>query len=187
MYESSLNVRHTRFDWGLLLGLLGLMIIGGLFIYSATAATDQLNGTVWYRHRIVTQVGYYVFGSLVAVCICAVDYRILCRWSLVAYWLTIIALVAVLLPFIGKKVLGARRWIDFGFYQFQPSEFVKLSLIFALAHFLSRPADELRLPGVFWKALAMIGLPFLLVMAEPDLGSALVLFPTGLAMMYAAG
>jgi len=49
---------------------------------------------------------------------------------------------------------GARRWIDLGFFQFQPSEFAKLSFILALAHFLSRPVDELKSPRVFWQASA---------------------------------
>jgi rod shape determining protein RodA len=56
-----------------------------------------------------------------------------------------------------------------------------------LAHFLSRPADELKRLHVFGKALGLLLLPFLLIMKEPDLGSALVLLPTGLAMMYIAG
>jgi rod shape determining protein RodA len=56
-----------------------------------------------------------------------------------------------------------------------------------MANFLSRPADELRWPTVFWKAIGMMMLPFALVLKEPDLGSALVLIPTGLAMMYGAG
>src|SRR5436190_703650 len=55
------------------------------------------------------------------------------------------------------------------------------------ASFLSRPSDELRLGINFWKPLGMMVLPFLLIMKEPDLGSALVLLPTGFAMMYAAG
>jgi rod shape determining protein RodA len=79
------------------------------------------------------------------------------------------------------------RWIDFGFFQFQPSEFAKLAFILALAHFLSRPPDELRQPINFVKPLGLLLLPFALVMIEPDLGSALVLLPTGFFMMYAAG
>ena len=79
------------------------------------------------------------------------------------------------------------RWIDLGFFQFQPSEFAKLAFILAMANFLSRPEDELRQPAIFWKGIGLMLLPFLLIMKEPDLGSALVLLPTGLAMMYVAG
>jgi len=93
-----------------------------------------------------------------------------------------------LIPGIGTTHgWGARRWIDLGFFQFQPSEFAKLAFILAQAHFLSRPIDELRVALNFGKCLGLMALPFLLIMKEPDLGSALVLLPTGLVMMYVAG
>src|SRR5208282_6112041 len=96
-------------------------------------------------------------------------------------------LVIVLIPHVGSMRFGARRWIDLGFFQFQPSEFAKLAFILGAAHFLSRPADELKQPGIFWKGIGLMMLPFVLVLKEPDLGSALVLLPTGLVMMFVAG
>ncbi|MEW6161050.1 MAG: FtsW/RodA/SpoVE family cell cycle protein, partial [Verrucomicrobiota bacterium] len=68
-----------------------------------------------------------------------------------------------------------------------PSELAKISLILVLANFLSRPVDELRLPGVFFKALGLTLLPFILILKEPDLGSALVMMPICLVMMFVAG
>ena len=109
------------------------------------------------------------------------------RWSFVAYWVTIFFLIVVLVPHIGSMRFGARRWIDLGPFQFQPSEFAKLAFILASAHFLSRPPDELRLPLIFWKGIGLLMLPFALILKEPDLGSALVLLPTGLVMMFVAG
>jgi rod shape determining protein RodA len=82
---------------------------------------------------------------------------------------------------------GAKRWIVLGPFQLQPSEFAKIGFILALGNFLSRPADELRSVSIFWKALIMLALPFLLIMKEPDLGSALILLPVGLTMLYVAG
>lgn len=187
MYDARLNVRQPRIEWTLLLAILGLMIVGAAFIYSAAGAADAASSLPWWRYRHVTQIAYYLFGLSAATAVCLLPYHVLSRWALVAYWLTIICLVAVLIPGIGKKMYGARRWIDLGFYQFQPSEFAKLSFIFVLANFLSRPAEELRLPGIFIRALGMTLLPFLLILKEPDLGSALVLLPVGFAMMYAAG
>jgi rod shape determining protein RodA len=97
-------------------------------------------------------------------------------------------LVLVLIPGIGTKHgWGARRWIDLGPIQFQPSEFSKLAFLVAQAHFLSRPQDELRRLHLFWKSLSLTALPFGLILIEPDLGSALVLFPVGLCMMLVAG
>jgi rod shape determining protein RodA len=100
----------------------------------------------------------------------------------------ILCLVAVLIPFIGQTHgWGARRWIDLPFFQFQPSEFAKLTFILAGANFLSRPPDELKQSEVFWQGIGLMMLPFLLILKEPDLGSALVLLPTGLVMMLVAG
>ena len=94
----------------------------------------------------------------------------------------------MLIPHIGSTHgWGARRWIDLGPFQFQPSEFAKLAFILAAANFLSRPPDELRQPAIFWKAIGLMMLPFVLILKEPDLGSALVLLPTGLVMMFVAG
>jgi rod shape determining protein RodA len=99
-----------------------------------------------------------------------------------------LSLVAVLIPPIGStNGSGARRWIDLGFFNLQPSETAKLAFIFALAHFLSRPVEELWLVRNFWKAIGLVVLPFLLIMKEPDLGSALVLLPTGFMMLFCAG
>jgi rod shape determining protein RodA len=95
--------------------------------------------------------------------------------------------VAVLIPKIGSLRFGARRWINLGFFQFQPSEFAKLAFIVAQANFLSRPVEELGTLRVFCRAIGLMLLPFLLILKEPDLGSALVLLPTGLFMMLVAG
>ena len=165
----------------------GLMVVGVCFIYSATMANEALNTAPWYSQRYFMQIAWYIIGLTLAVGICLVDYHAITRWSLVIYWATILLLIAVLIPKIGSMVFGARRWIDLGFFRFQPSEFAKLSFIFAQAHFLSRPPDELKLGDVFWKALGLLVLPFILILKEPDLGSALILLPVGLAMLYVAG
>ncbi|HUR45887.1 MAG TPA: FtsW/RodA/SpoVE family cell cycle protein [Candidatus Saccharimonadales bacterium] len=179
---------QSRIDWMLCIGLGGLMVVGVAFIYSATMANESAMTTPWYQQRAFMQIIWYALGLGAAAVLCLVDYHILARWSLVAYWATILLLIAVLIPGIGKTHgWGARRWIDLAFFQAQPSEFAKLSFILAQAHFLSRPAEELRLSVVFWKALGLTVLPFLLIMNEPDLGSALILLPVGLTMLYVAG
>src|SRR5947208_11795696 len=184
MFEAHLNERKSRVDWQMILAILGIMAIGIAFIYSAKPASDT---TAWYNEYHVRQIIWYLTGTAAAAGICLVDYQSLARWSMVAYWATIVLLVAVLIPHIGAYRLGARRWIDLGFFQLQPSEFAKLSFIFIQAHFLSRPAEELRQPTVFVKAVGLTLLPFLLILKEPDLGSALVLLPVGLVMTYVAG
>src|SRR5438477_8318163 len=188
MFSPILKERQSKVEWPLLIAIAGLMVIGVAFIYSATMANEPSGVTPWFRQRFFMQGVWYLFGLTAAGLICLVDYHLLARWGLVAYWATILLLLAVLIPGIGTTHgWWARRWIDLGFFQAQPSEFAKLSFILAMANFLSRPEDELRLSGIFWKALGMTVLPFLLIMKEPDLGSALILLPVGLTMLYVAG
>ena len=162
------------------------MIISIAFVCSATTV-NETGAIAWYRESWFRQIVWFAIGLGAAGAVCLVDYHVLTRWSLVIYALTILLLVAVIIPHIGSRRYGAQRWIELGGFQFQPSEFAKIALILALAHFLSRPVDELRQRHIFWKSIGLMALPFLLIMKEPDLGSALVLIPTAFAMLYAAG
>jgi len=185
MFSFGTKERQAKIDWLLLLAIGCLMIIGVAFIYSATMVNESAALAPWYNQAWFRQIVWYGVGATAAAMICLLDYHIMARWSLVAYGLTILMLVAVFV--VGSKVFGARRWIDLGAFKLQPSEFTKLSFIFAMAHYLSRPVDELRSAAVFWRALALTGVPFLLIMKEPDLGSALILLPVGMTMLYVAG
>ena len=177
-----------KFDRLQLAALVGLMCLGAAFVFSATMVSQIETDKAWFAQVWFRQVIWYALGLGVALALCAVDYHSLARWSFVAYWAMILCLVVVLIPFIGKTHgWGARRWIDLPFFQFQPSEFAKLAFILAAANFLARPADELKQLPVFWKGIGLMMLPFALILKEPDLGSALVLLPTGLVMMFAAG
>ncbi len=181
------QVPREKFDKLQFVALAGLMFLGTAFVYSATMANDTAGLLSWYQQAWVRQIFWYALGIGVAVALCVVDYHTLARWSFVGYWAMILCLVAVLIPHIGSMRFGARRWIDLGFFQFQPSEFAKLAFILAGANFLSRPVDELKRSEVFWQGMGLMMLPFLLILKEPDLGSALVLLPTGLVMMLVAG
>jgi rod shape determining protein RodA len=188
MTTAILNEPPPRFDRLQLAALAGLMLLGTAFIYSARLAIQSTATAPWYGQNWFRQVVWYVLGAGAGVAAGLADYRVLARWAMVIYWGSILPLAAVLVPGIGAAHgWGAMRWIDLRFFQFQPSEFAKLSFILAQAHFLSRSPDELRLPSVLFKSLGLLLLPFVLIMKEPDLGSALVLLPTGFLMMYVAG
>lgn len=175
-------------EWWMIAALAGLMIIGAAFIASATLARDASDTVLWYQREHVKQIVWYLVGGGLAAATCVVDYRRLARWSTVVYWLAMVSLVAVLSPMIGTTHgWGARRWIDLGAFQFQPSEFAKLAFIMMLASYLSRPEGELRDRGLFLRSLGLALLPFVLILKEPDLGSALVFLPVGLVMMFVAG
>ena len=185
MTNPNFNERQSRLDRVQLIALLGLMLLGTAFVYSATMVNESARLAPWYNQSWVRQIIWYVLGTGAAVAVCCVDYHILARWSMVAYWFVVTMLAVVLL--FGTVRFGARRWFDLGFFSLQPSEFAKLAFILAQAHFLSRPFEELRVALTFWKSLGLILLPFVLILKEPDLGSALVLLPTGLAIMFVAG
>jgi rod shape determining protein RodA len=187
MFESTLNESDSRVDRVQLAALCGLMLLGTAFVFSATMVNEAAGAAPWYNQSWVRQIIWYVLGIGAAVGFCLLDYRVLARWSYVFYWFTILLLLAVLIPKIGSLRFGARRWIDLGFFQFQPSEFAKLAFILAQANYLSRPVEELGAPAIFWRAIGLMMLPFALILKEPDLGSALVLLPTGLLMMFVAG
>ncbi|HET7625227.1 MAG TPA: rod shape-determining protein RodA [Verrucomicrobiae bacterium] len=188
MFDPILNERQPRIDRLQLVALAGLMFLGAAFIYSATMVNETAQSAALYNQMWFRQIVWYGIGLAAAVTVCFLDYRSIARWSMVIYWLSILSLVAVLIPHIGStNGSGARRWIDLGFFNLQPSETAKLAFIFALAHFLSRPVEELWLVRNFWKAIGLVVLPFLLIMKEPDLGSALVLLPTGFMMLFCAG
>jgi rod shape determining protein RodA len=187
MVDPSINEHRRRVDRLQLAALAALMFIGAAFIYSATMVNPAEAEKLWYVQIWIHQIVWYALGIGAGVALCLVDYHTLARWSFVAYAATIICLVAVLVPHIGTVHNGARRWINLGLFQFQPGEFAKLAFIFAAANFLSRPPDELKQRDIFWKGIGLMMLPFILILKEPDLGSALVLLPTGVVMMFVAG
>lgn len=188
MMTQTVNDRQPTIDWVMLVALAGLMVIGTLFVFSATMVNESAALTAWYNQAWVRQMFWYLIGGGAMAGLCLIDYRIIARWSVVIYCITIILLVAVLIPGIGStQGWGARRWINLGFFSIQPSEFAKLGVILAMASFLSRPQGELRSPRLFWKAIGMVMLPFALIIKEPDLGSALILLPIGLVTMFVGG
>ncbi len=177
--------REGMLDRPLWAAVVGLMGIGAAFIFSATGNNEIARHAAWFDFTAVRQSLAYAFGIGIVVAMCFVDYSRLARWSLPAYWASIALLVCVYL--FGVERLGAKRWIDLGPIQFQPSEFAKLAFLFALANFLSRPVGELASRALFVKALGMALLPFALILKQPDLGSALVFLPMALVMMLVAG
>jgi len=181
-----LNRREPKFDWPLMCALVGLMVLGVAFIHSARLSIES-SYVDWWSKLWRMQILWYAVGILGFAVTCWVDYKTLARWSYVGYWGAILLLVLVLIPHIGAYKFGARRWIDFGPVQFQPSEFAKIAMILAMAHYLSRPPEELKQRKVFWGAIALVLVPFTLIMREPDLGSALVLLPVGFVMIFVAG
>src|SRR3984885_13570679 len=172
-------ISFRDFDW-LLLGLVLLLsVISILEIYSATLHTKFVG--------FETKQIFWLIGGLAAMFILSViNYHRLLEAVHWIYGFCIVSLVAVLA--VGTKVLGARRWIKLpGGIHFQPSEWVKLVLIVAVArYFVGLAGRELTWKDIF-KAMAMVGVPMLLVLKQPDLGTALTYSPILLVGLFLGG
>jgi rod shape determining protein RodA len=160
-----------NFDWGLMLitfliGMLGLSVL-----YSAVNAGEP-GGPM---HLLFQKQMIWIAGSFTIVLLSlAIPYKLFDRGSLVAYIICVGLLVAVLL--FGKYVAGSRRWLALGPLTMQPSELMKLSLIFVLASVYSGIISESGLAFKYLiKPALLLFFPFLLVLLQPDLGTALLL------------
>jgi rod shape determining protein RodA len=166
------------FDWGLLLMILALCIISVAEIYSATLHTKYVG--------FHTKQVYWIVGGLAAMFIFSkIDYHKLLEWAPWAYGVCLVALVAVKL--VGVKVLGAKRWIKIGPMHFQPSEWVKLILILAVARYFANLGGRSLTWRDIFKAFALVGVPMLLVLMQPDMGTALTYSPVLIAGLFLGG
>lgn len=156
-----------------LLGLIGVMVL-----YSV--AGGDFSPWAW-RHAT-----RFAVGLLLMYVIANLDLRTIFNFAYPIYGVIFLLLIGV--EFFGDRGMGAQRWIDLGLVTLQPSEFMRFALIMALAryyHTLHR--DDVSQPIGLAAPLAMIGLPALLVFAQPDLGSALMLAASGIGVVFLAG
>jgi rod shape determining protein RodA len=166
-------------DWGLILIALAICGLGILQIYSATL--DTAWRSAWWK-----QVLYLAAGLVVMWLMTRVDYHTLLGQVPVLYGVSLAMLV--LTPLVGRLVWGSKRWIPLGLgFKFQPSEFVKLVIVLLVARYLAELKSN-RLEGRdLLKLGALVGLPFALVAAQPDLGTSLTYVPILLIGMFLGG
>jgi rod shape determining protein RodA len=168
------------FDWTLLSFVLLMSTISVVEIYSATLHTK-------FHGFHTKQIEFLAIGIVLMFIVSMIDYHRLIQIAHWAYGISIVSLLAVLVA--GKKVLGARRWIGLpGGVHFQPSEWVKLVLIVAMARFFwgLTKKDELDWYDI-GKAFLLIGIPMLMVLKQPDLGTALTYSPVLIIGLFLGG
>lgn len=173
-----------HFDFTLFLVTVSIAFLGVIMIYSATREKLSLAGLSPYSY-LERQAMYVILGIIVMFVLVTIDYHQLGSLGFVFYGGVVLALLAVLTP-IGKRALGSQRWFQLGPLQLQPSEFAALAIILAIAVYLqAHEEDEITAPLIL-KILVIAGVPMLLVIKQPDIGTALVMGIVLLTMLVLA-
>ncbi len=168
------------FDWALLAMVLVLCALSIFEIYSATLHTR-------YAGFHTKQVFWIVGGLFGMFLFAKIDYHKLIDFAPWIYGVFLFLLGIVLIPGIGHKALGARRWIKLGPVLFQPSEWVKLVLILAVARYFANLGGRSLTGRDIFKAFVLVGVPMLLVLKQPDLGTTLTYAPILMAGLFLGG
>jgi rod shape determining protein RodA len=165
-------------DWPLLGATVGLVILSASTL--ASLHVGRAGGVVAVR-----QLAWFGVGMMALVIVASIDYRRLVRLAPLIYMVGVAALVSVFL--IGRTVSGARRWIVVGPMSMQPSELFKICFVLAMVWLLtSRWAQPFSKMTVVLAA-PLAAVPAILILKQPDLGTALLLFPVLIALLVAAG
>lgn len=164
-----LDSPRDQFDWALFLVTAGLAVIGVVNLYSATSVVRASLSDLY-----VQQVYWLVAGGILGALAAAIDYRHIERYGYAIYGFGVVLLLLVFI--LGKDIRGSSRWIQIGSFSLQPSEFMKLFLIVALAKYLHNdPKTEGRKLRDLLVPATISALPVILVLRQPDLGTALIL------------
>lgn len=174
----SILAKLVRLNWPLAILLSLIAGVGFLMLYSVADG----NADPWAR----TQATRYAVCLAGMLCVALIDIR---RWYAIAWPLYLLALALLVgVEFFGSVGMGAQRWLELGPLRLQPSELMKIALVLVLARFYAglKPKKRLSLLALV-AALGMIAVPVLLVVKQPDLGTAVLIMASGLAVIFLAG
>ena len=169
-------------DFVLIAVTLILIGISLVIIGSATHVNTPSEDRYWYVQR---QGLFAIFNFFLIFFTLHFDYKSLNKYANALYTINLIMLLAVM--FVGTSALGAQRWIQIGPINLQPSEFAKLIMIVSLANMLDRRSGQLNSLREVLPVFIYVGIPFLLVLKQPDLGTALVFIAILFGMLFVAG
>lgn len=162
-----------------------LTAIGILMIYSSSAipALKRMNDLFFFLKR---QMIWAVIGIVMMIIVSRIDYKNWDRLFLLIFGLTIFLLILVLI--MGKEVNGARRWLRLGILSFQPAELAKLTIIIYMARIIAKKGEKIKdFMNGFLPVMSVIGLVVMLIMIEPDVGTAVTIGIIALSLLFASG
>ncbi|MBO8458560.1 MAG: rod shape-determining protein RodA [Spirochaetes bacterium] len=172
--------RFFDLDFALIIPVVILMIIGILFIYSSGVDSSGVS----VANEYIKQIVWVSIGLVVFFLTALVDYR---KFKDFSPWIFLIAMILLLYTvFFGKLVNGAKSWLGIGDFGIQPSEFAKIAFILFFSWFLIKSEKTDSDMSRFLKSLAILAVPLLLILAQPDLGTASVYIPVYLTMAFFA-
>ncbi|HCX68528.1 MAG TPA: rod shape-determining protein RodA, partial [Rhodobiaceae bacterium] len=177
-HEMRLSEKLVEFNWGFLLLLLLIASMGFAMLYSVAEG----NFSPW----ALRQAARFAVGVAIMISVAMVDLRLWMRLAYPLYGFALAMLIAV--EVIGFVGMGAQRWLNLGFVSVQPSEIMKVTLILALArYFHGLTLDEASRLRNLLIPLGLVGAPVMLVVMQPDLGTAILLMATGAVILFSAG
>ena len=164
-----------------------LICIGLVMIYSVSSihAWERYKDSFYFFKR---HLSFLVVGAILAFFAMSIDYRDLRKFARPLLFFAVVLLILVLIPGVGREVSGARRWFRFKFFSFQPSELAGMCLIIYLADFIARKGKVIKdLSRGLLPPLSVLGVCTLLILMQPDLGTALSISIVALIMLFVAG
>ena len=188
-YRADRRLNLGKFDNILNFAVIGLLAIGTLLVYAGTREWFRSYGldSEYYLKRHSINI---VIGVLLAYGTTLIDYRLLRAYTPIIWLAAVVGLVLVLIPGIGSEINGARAWIALpGGFQIQPAELAKIAIIVGIAMILADRDQVDQDPSDLdvLKALAISAVPILLIVAQPDLGTVLIISAAVVAMIGASG
>ena len=167
-------------EWWVLICAVILCIIGCIALFSATQESNY--------DEFKKQIIWIIVSIIVMVIVMFIDYEVLVKISPILYGVFIVSLIGVLFT---EPINGARSWIDFGFISFQPGEFAKIFVVMFLAYIISkiqeRGREEINKPLKLLAVLSAVSLPIILIMLEPDFGTAAAYIISLVCMLFVSG
>jgi len=179
------------FDPALLLTVLALLSLGLVMVYSASIAmadNPRFGGRYTPTYFLIRHTFSLLVAFMAAVLVFQIPMSVWERWAPWVFIASLVLLIVVLIPFIGKGANGARRWLPLGLMNFQPSEFAKLGVLLYVANYMVRKLD---VKERFFRAVlpiaAAIGVVGFLLLAEPDMGAFMVIAVIAMGILFLGG